>query len=90
MHSVIGRKQKLGELFSNTEGLREVYADVTYDFTEPSIVFTLLGKNVNTSKLLFQLCDLGASETVIYYTEDSLDLAIAGKKIIWRDNVWYL
>lgn len=90
MHSLIKRQHDLGVLFSNTKGLCEVYADLDYTFASPCVKFILLGKDVNTVMFLDKLLLLCTDDTKIYYTEDSLDLALQGKKIIWREGKWYL
>lgn len=90
MSSVIERKDKLDKLFSGTDGLCEVYADITYNLEVTNIKFVFFGKNVSTPLLYNRLCSLGWYDVHMYYTEDSMSPALKGKKIIWREGRWYL
>lgn len=90
MLSIINKKEALSSIFSATNGLCEVYSDVDYSFEHEICNFTIYGKDVDVTLLLFRLNFILNEKVHLYSTEDAMSTALSGKKIIWREGRWYV
>lgn len=90
MLSVIKKKEALGEIFKDTDGLIEVYSLPDFSLEHRDATFIAYGKFIEPTPLLYRLLKIGWVDLKLYVTDKPFAPMLEGKRIIWRDGIWHL
>lgn len=91
MLSVINKKQEFSNLLQSLGNVVEVYSTLDFSMfdTEAMIVF-LIKRSINSTRALFTLNKLFTDGVRFYIVRDQYSAILSGKRIVWKEGVWYV
>lgn len=91
MLGTINRKVAMTGVIERFPGITEIYSTPDFDFDKDGCTLTFLLKiPVDQAQLYYALRNLFSLGVHIYFVFDQYSNLLKDKRIIWRDNRWFI